>query len=94
MFSPYRPMPQWDTPEIARKPLTMPARPRKGAQGEEYEQKFPLRAAHFGIGIRKGNPELLQWLNTFVYQIKNTGELDAISRKHRDGAPMIPLPVF
>src|SRR5215212_2947164 len=52
---------------------------RKGAKGEEYEQKFPLRAAHFGIGIRRGNPELLQWLNTFVYQIKNSGELDAIS---------------
>ena len=67
---------------------------RKGAQGEEYEQKFPLRAAHFGIGIRKGNPELLQWLNTFVYQIKNTGELDAISRKHRNNTPMIELPVF
>jgi len=67
---------------------------RKGAKGEEYEQKFPLRAAHFGIGIRRGNPELLQWLNTFVYQIKNNGELDAISRKHRNGAPMIPLPVF
>jgi polar amino acid transport system substrate-binding protein len=67
---------------------------RKGAKGEEYEQKFPLRAAHFGIGIRRGNPELLQWLNTFVYSIKNSGELDAISRKHRGGAPMIPLPVF
>ncbi len=67
---------------------------RKGAQGEEYEQKFPLRAAHFGLGIRKGNPELLQWLNTFVYQIKNTGELDAISRKHRNNTPMIQLPVF
>ena len=67
---------------------------RKGSKGEEYEQKFPLRAAHFGIGIRRGNPELLQWLNTFVYQLKNTGELDQISRKHRQGAPMIPLPVF
>ena len=67
------------------------ARARKG---EEYEQKFPLRAAHFGIGIRRGNPELLQWLNTFVYSIKNTGELDAISKKWRNGAPMIPLPVF
>ncbi|MCP8940033.1 transporter substrate-binding domain-containing protein [Alsobacter sp. SYSU M60028] len=67
---------------------------RKGSKGEEYEQKFPLRAAHFGIGIRRGNPELLQWLNTFVYSIKNTGELDAISRKWRNGAPMIPLPVF
>jgi polar amino acid transport system substrate-binding protein len=67
---------------------------RKGAKGEEYEQKFPLRAAHFGIGIRRGNPELLQWLNTFVYQIKNSGELDAISRKYRNNAPMISLPVF
>ena len=67
------------------------ARARKG---EEYEQKFPLRAAHFGIGIRRGNPELLQWLNTFVYQIKNTGELDAISRKYRNNTPMISLPVF
>ena len=67
---------------------------RKGARGEEYEQKFPLRAAHFGIGIRRGNPDLLQWLNTFVYQIKNSGELDAISRKFRGGQPMIPLPVF
>ncbi|MBZ6078462.1 transporter substrate-binding domain-containing protein [Microvirga puerhi] len=67
---------------------------RKGAKGEEYEQKFPLRAAHFGIGIRRGNADLLQWLNTFVYQIKNSGELDAISRKYRNGQPMIPLPVF
>jgi polar amino acid transport system substrate-binding protein len=67
---------------------------RKGAKGEEYEQKFPLRAAHFGIGVRRGNPDLLQWLNTFVYQIKNSGELDAISRKYRNGQPMIPLPVF
>ncbi len=67
---------------------------RKGSKGEEYEQKFPLRAAHFGIGIRRGNPELLQWLNTFVYALKNTGELDAISKKWRNGAPMIPLPVF
>ena len=67
---------------------------RKGARGEEYEQKFPLRAAHFGIGVRRGNPDLLQWLNTFVYQIKNSGELDAISRKHRNNTPMISLPVF
>lgn len=67
---------------------------RRGARGEQYEAKFTLRAAHFGIGIRRGNPDLLQWLNTFVYSIKNSGELDAISRRWRDGAPMIPLPVF
>jgi polar amino acid transport system substrate-binding protein len=66
----------------------------KGGKGEEYEQKFPLRAAYFGIGIRRGSAELLQWLNTFVYQIKNNGELDALSRKYRNNAPMINLPVF
>ena len=79
---------RWAAATTAR---SISARARKG---EEYEQKFPLRAAHFGIGIRRGNPELLQWLNTFVYQIKNTGELDAISRKYRNNTPMISLPVF
>jgi polar amino acid transport system substrate-binding protein len=67
---------------------------RRGARGEEYEAKFVLRAAHFGIGLRRGNPDLLQWLNTAVYSLKNSGELDTISRRWRDGAPMMQLPVF
>lgn len=67
---------------------------RKSAKGDEFEQKFPLRAAHFGIGTRKNAAELNQWLNTFIYEIKNNGELDGISRKWRQGAPLIPLPVF
>jgi polar amino acid transport system substrate-binding protein len=67
---------------------------RKSAKGEDFEAKFPLRAAHFGIGVRRGQTELLQWLNTFVYEVKNNGELDAISRKWRQGAPLIALPVF
>jgi polar amino acid transport system substrate-binding protein len=67
---------------------------RRGSRGEEYEAKFTLRAAHFGIGLRRGNPDLLQWLNTAVYTLKNSGELDTISRRWRDGAPMVPLPVF
>ena len=29
-----------------------------------------------------------------MYQIKNSGELDAISRKHRNNTPMINVPVF
>lgn len=29
-----------------------------------------------------------------MYQITNSGELDAISRKHRNTTPMISLPVF
>src|SRR4030095_4450700 len=42
------------------------------------EVKIVLRPLHFGIGIRRGQTELLQWLNTFVYTIKNNGDLDAI----------------
>ena len=67
---------------------------RKGSKGEEYEAKFPLRAAHFGIGTRKRQGELNQWLNTLIYELKNSGELDAISRKWRSGAGLIALPVF
>ena len=52
--------------------------------GKNYEVKIVLRPLHFGIGIRKGQTDLLQWLNTFVYTIKNNGELDAISRKWRE----------
>jgi polar amino acid transport system substrate-binding protein len=61
--------------------------------GKEYEVKIVLRPLHFGIGIRRGQTELLQWLNTFVYQIKNNGELDAISRKWRE-LPLGEMPVF
>ena len=61
--------------------------------GKNYEVKIVLRPLHFGIGIRRGQTELLQWLNTFIYTIKNNGELDAISRKWRAAAAGA-LPVF
>jgi polar amino acid transport system substrate-binding protein len=61
--------------------------------GKNYEVKMVLRPLHFGVGIRRGQTELLQWLNTFIYQIKNNGELDAISRKRRE-LPLEDLPVF
>ncbi|HYR39990.1 MAG TPA: transporter substrate-binding domain-containing protein [Methylomirabilota bacterium] len=61
--------------------------------GKNYEVKIVLRPLHFGIGIRRGQSDLLQWLNTFVYTIKNNGELDAISRKWRQ-LPLENLPVF
>jgi polar amino acid transport system substrate-binding protein len=43
--------------------------------------------------MRRGEIDKLQWLNTFVYTIKNNGELDAISRKWRQ-RPLEELPVF
>ena len=61
--------------------------------GKNYEVKIVLRPLHFGIGIRRGEHDKRQWLNTFVYTIKNNGELDAISQKWR-GLPLENLPVF
>jgi len=61
--------------------------------GKNYEVKIVLRPLHFGIGIRRGQADLLQWLNTFVYTIKSNGELDAISRKWRQ-LPLEAMPVF
>jgi polar amino acid transport system substrate-binding protein len=61
--------------------------------GKNYEVKVVLRELHFGIGMRRGSSDLLQWTNTFLYTIKNNGELDAISRKWRE-LPLGTLPVF
>jgi polar amino acid transport system substrate-binding protein len=61
--------------------------------GKDYQVKIVLRELHFGIGVRRGQTELLQWLNTMIYSIKNNGELDAISRKWRE-LPLGDLPVF
>ena len=61
--------------------------------GKDYQVKIVLRPLHFGIGVRRGEIDKLQWLNTFIYTIKNNGELDAISRKWRE-RPLEDLPVF
>ena len=43
--------------------------------------KFALRHQPNGITLRRGQTDLLQWTNTFVYFIKNNGELDAICQQ-------------
>ena len=65
----------------------------KSSSGQEFEQKFPLHAFHFGIGMRRGNPDLLHWLNTFIYFVKNDGSLNDLAMKWRK-LPLIDLPTF
>jgi polar amino acid transport system substrate-binding protein len=66
---------------------------KKSAEGDAFELKFPLHAFHFGVGLRHGNPDLLQWVNTFVYFVKNDGTLNNLSMKWRN-QPMMDLPTF
>jgi len=43
--------------------------------------------------VRKGQFDLQQWLNNFIYYVKLNGELEAISQKWT-GATLPNLPVF
>ena len=58
-----------------------------------YEAKFALRHQPNGITLRRGQFDLLQWVNTFIYFVKNNGELDMICRKWM-GTALPDLPVF
>jgi polar amino acid transport system substrate-binding protein len=65
----------------------------KRQPGQNYETKYTLRAFHQGVGIRRGQADLLQWLNTTIYFMKNNGEIAALRRKYMD-QELPPLPVF
>ena len=53
------------------------------APGRNFEVKLVLRPLHFGMAVRRGDSDLLQFLNTVVYAIKDNGELEAISETWR-----------
>ena len=57
------------------------------------EKKLALRSQYQGITLRRGSDDLRQWVNTFLFFIKNNGELDAINRKWFN-EPLPQLPVF
>jgi polar amino acid transport system substrate-binding protein len=61
--------------------------------GANVERKFTLLQQPNGITMRKDQFNLLRWVNTFVYFVKNNGELSAIHEKwfHK---PLPNLPVF
>nr|WP_306265540.1 transporter substrate-binding domain-containing protein [Pararhizobium sp. IMCC3301] len=50
-------------------------------EGVELNAKFILRLAPTHVGIQQGNPELLRWLDTFVFYHKTTGKLSEITEK-------------
>ena len=66
---------------------------QKSASGDAFEQKYEIHAFHFGVGIRRGNPDLLHWLNTLIYFSKNDGTLNDMSMKWRN-KPLPDLPTF
>ena len=66
---------------------------KKSATGEDFEQKYVLKTFYFGIGVAKGNDNLRQWINTWLFTLKMDGTLEALSMKYRN-QPLPTLPVF
>ena len=61
--------------------------------GANIDKKFLLLRQPNGITMRANQFNLHQWVNTFVYYVKNNGELAALHRKWF-GTPFPELPVF
>jgi polar amino acid transport system substrate-binding protein len=59
----------------------------------ELEPKITLRHQPNGIALRRADADLRQWVNTFIFYIRNNGELDAIHKKWF-GAPLPELSSF
>lgn len=57
------------------------------------DTKLILKESPAFIGIKKGDFDLLQWVNVFILHKKLGGELDAISEEWF-GQPLPPLPTF
>jgi polar amino acid transport system substrate-binding protein len=65
----------------------------KSNPDRKIETKFLIRESPASIGVRRGEPELLHWVNVFVYDKKLSGELDRLSRKWL-GEPLRPMPAL
>lgn len=73
--------------------LLVPGTLNRMAPGREYEGKIVLNELFMSMAVRKGNADLLQYLNTFLFLVKQSGELDALTRQHLQ-VPTPNLPVF
>lgn len=53
----------------------------KVANVDAFEIKFPIQTLVHGIAMRKGNPELLDFVNAFLAEAKSDGSLNEAHRK-------------
>ncbi|MEM9005283.1 MAG: transporter substrate-binding domain-containing protein [Cyanobacteria bacterium P01_F01_bin.86] len=65
----------------------------KNNPDKNIEGKFIIKESPAHIGLRRGEIDLLQWVNTFVYHKRLGGDLDDFSQKWL-GEPLPPLPAF
>ena len=61
--------------------------------GKNYNVKLPLSSPYMGMAVRPGNSNMLSFLNTFLFLIKQDGRLEAISQQYL-GISAAGLPSF
>jgi polar amino acid transport system substrate-binding protein len=59
----------------------------------KFEIKYELGVFYYAVGVRKNNPELLQWVNTWVFVNMHNGKLSQIFEKWI-GQKLPVLPTF
>ena len=63
----------------------------KRAPAMGITSKFTVRTAFYGIAVKPGNMDLLQWVNTWVFVNKHNGVLAKIYETHT-GVKLVDLP--
>lgn len=73
--------------------ITVPIALNKMQPGKNYETKITLSNLYMAMAVKKGNSDLLQFCNTFIFLTKESGELEALSQKYLQVSQGV-LPVF
>ncbi len=73
--------------------ILVPGTLNKMKPGQDYESKIVLNELHMSMAVKKGATDLLQYLNTLIFLVKQSGELDQLTQQHL-GVPAGTLPVF
>jgi polar amino acid transport system substrate-binding protein len=69
----------------------VPGEMNKVNPGQDYEGKVTLQRVFFSMAVRKGSFDLLQWVNTFIFTLNNSGDLAALHQKYLGvGLPALP----
>lgn len=65
----------------------------KSNPNRRIESRIVLRNSPSSIGVRRSDPDLLRWVNTFLYYVKLNGDLDRLSLEWF-GEPLPALPTL
>lgn len=56
----------------------------------KLKKQYVVSQAPMGIGLRRNDPDFLNWLNTELFMLESTGELQALQKKWMGGEVELP----